>query len=126
MAISTHTVISKMIRELQPLQDKTPSKPEVQKHIGHVKLMCELLLESTAEESNATGLHPQKSTSDEEMMRMLQQKSRTAEMTEEEYNVMIKGKGISGTSKDPIKGKLSTTDDQNNYEGANGESIFDF
>src|SRR5699024_8914625 len=90
MAISNHTIISKMLRELQPLQEKKPSQKELQKSIENVKLMCELLLESTGDEME-TGRavsRSQQSVLDEKMIRMLQQSS---EMTPEEYNVMMKG-----------------------------------
>lgn len=124
MAISDRTIITRMQRELQTLQDKTPSRTELQQHIGNVQLMCELLLENPVEESGAEQPQ-QQSVSDKDMLQMLGQ---TPEMTEEEYNVMIKGKGTSngdnvGNSyrrKSPTQGKLT------NHDEANGESIFDF
>jgi len=125
MAISNHTIISKMLRELQPLQEKTPSQKELQKSIENVKLMCELLLESTGDEME-TGRavsRSQQSVLDEKMIRMLQQSS---EMTPEEYNVMMKGNATLDKPEPMAKTKGQHKSSSTDHGGANGESIFDF
>lgn len=123
MAISNHSVISKMQRELQILQDKTPSKTELRQHIGNVKLMCELLLENETDELSGLQTRP---ALNEDVMKQKPQQS-PAEMTEEEYNVMIKGKAGLGTnrSKHTVK-KPETNNSLTHHDEANGDSIFDF
>jgi len=124
MAISNHTIISRMLREIHVLQKNTSSETEFITRVENIKLMCELLLENEPEESmekHARGDRP--TVSDEEMMQMLQGKP---EMTDEEYNVMIKGNNTPRTEKHVVKPKNTTHDTSSNHEGANGASIFDF
>lgn len=126
MAISNQMVIQRMLRELQPLQEKTPSRTELLTHIGNIKLMCELLLENEegdSEENGTTKSHSPSSVSDEAMMHMLQQ---TPEMTDEEYNVMIKGCTASEQEKHSSQEKQATQQERTNHNEANGDSIFDF
>lgn len=123
MAVSRDSIISKMQQELQTLQNKTPSKTEFRQHIGNVKLMCELLLENEMDDS---GENQTRLASSEDVMEQYHQQ--TPDMTEAEYNVMIKGKDgqHAGQANHPLKKKHDTHNDLTNHDGANGDSIFDF
>lgn len=125
MAVSNHTIIARMLDELQPLQDGTPSNTELQKSIGNVKLMCELLLDGATRNGEADAKDPlsHHSASHEEMLRMLQQEP---EITAEEYNVMMKGNAPSDKQEHNIRRKIPRSDNQTEHNEANGESIFDF
>lgn len=132
MAISNHTIINKMLHELQPLQEKNPSRAELRKHIGNVKLMCELFLENDEVTSEAESLtrQPHSNAPDDMASRTMQS---VPEMTEEEFNVMMKGKNPSNASnstnkleKNIQRKRKSPSDESTEHDQANGDSIFDF
>ncbi|HLQ72544.1 MAG TPA: DUF5327 family protein [Bacillota bacterium] len=124
MAISNHTIITRMLHELHTLQENPSSDAELLKRVGNVKLMCELLLESETQDMGAHDVDlKQHTVSDEELIQTLKG---TSKMTEEEYNVMIKGKDTSDKGNQTGVQKSVQGDICSDHDGANGTSIFDF
>src|SRR5699024_1410122 len=107
------------------LHEKTPTQTELQKSIGNVKLMCELLLENATEEKETSSAsdHRKQSVSDEEMIQMLQQ---APEVTDEEYNVMMGKDSSDSPVRDVRRKHQSPEKSRTDHDDANGESIFDF
>ncbi|HLR72436.1 MAG TPA: DUF5327 family protein [Pseudogracilibacillus sp.] len=97
MSVANETIINKMMHELKVVKEEPNNKEKMMKHVGHVKLLCELLLE----EERPLEIQKNKITA-EEMKAMMGQNAT---------------KSLPSTS-----GSKSSID----HDDANGESIFDF
>lgn len=124
MAIPNHTIITKMLHELQPLEKGDPSRQEIEEHVGNVKLMCELLLENVTEESGPDTVSGRslRNASNVDTPRTSQG---TSGMTEEEYRAMI-GKDAPSQANDKATSRSPSKSKYVNHDEANGESLFDF
>jgi len=100
MAVSNETIIQKMMQELNKAKVVSHNTENMTKHIEHVKLLCELLLEDKDEYTN-------QATS----------KTRT-KITAAEMKAMM-GRTDSKKVTPSSAGRIDHGD-------ANGESIFDF
>jgi len=97
MAVANETIINKMMNELKVAKEDPYNKEKMMKHVGHVKLLCELLLQEERPEE----IQKSKITADE-MKAMMGQKATKAMPSNSSPKSII------------------------DHDDANGESIFDF
>lgn len=101
MAVANETIINKMMQELTEAKTNPHHKETLNKHIEHVKLLCELILDEERPHSNIK-------TEDK------------TKITAEEMKAMM-GQSQAQTLQNPSH-RETTLD----HDDANGESIFDF
>ncbi|MFU0789432.1 YwdI family protein [Virgibacillus proomii] len=103
MAVANATIINKMITELNKAKADPENTIEITKHISHVRLLCDLLLEEQPKTVNQT---------DEHTISQLELKAMIGER--DDSKVIQQQHQDSGNSS-----KLD-------HDDANGDSIFDF
>lgn len=101
MAVANETIINKMMQELTQAKANPDHKEKLNKHIEHVKLLCELILDEARPHANAK-------TEDK------------TNITAEEMKAMM-GQSQTQTLQNPSHRETAL-----DHDGANGESIFDF
>lgn len=98
MAVSSDAIIHKMMQELQQAKQHYDNDKVMKKHISHVQLLCDLILQEETETTNKD------------------------EITQEEMKAMIEGNQTSEQQAGQQKGGKPGI----NHDDANGNSIFDF
>lgn len=102
MAVTNETIIQKMMQELNKAKAVSHQKEHMTKHIEHVKLLCELLLEEKEDRVN-----------------------KTMPMTTKTRITAAEMKAMMGSTEN--ERTTSTSNDNSiDHDGANGDSIFDF
>lgn len=108
MAVSNETIINKMMQELNLAKSKHQNKEQLAKHVEHVKLLCELILEDDTSATMPTVPQSKPAVT-----------SKT-DITAEEMMAMM------GNMKPKPGASTQTSEPGPNHGEANGDSIFDF
>ncbi|ASK62030.1 hypothetical protein CFK37_07590 [Virgibacillus phasianinus] len=98
MAIPNETILKKMMEELKQAKSQQADQRKMVKHIEHVRLLCDLIIDVEQAE-------PDKGPAN------------ISDISTDEMKAML------GSSSKPINEKRASDED---HEDANGKSIFDF